>query len=584
MCGIIKSYIGGCLVAFLLALTVVPVDERWPTVEVGLLHVFFYLFIIGGICVFVCKFRVEVTPTDIAACLLIVFYVLSTWLFPKYPCRTDFLKTIETFLLYSALRILFSKINVSERVLLVCLLLAGCYEALLGAFQLFKGYSRNPFFSITGSFFNPGPYSAYLMIAVVIGVVVLQGGRLKQIYITKYLLAFNGSRGFVCKITLWHLFLGGTIIMAVLLLSTWSRSAFVSIGVICLWFFRGCYRRYKYIIYGAVGVLCFLLYFLKQGSADGRMIIWQAALSTWKDAPWLGVGVGGFLHATAAGMAELYEQHYDFSSADVTHYSYNVMLEILVEQGVIGLLIACLLCTSAFLSLNERSRPLFYGMASLFIFSLFSYPFDLLPYRIIAVLVIAWSESTKNKYTFILGCVKSYFVTVFFAFVSFQTFRLTYDVYKADCWYQTFAGMHGEIYISDYQELLYRECDNPSFLFDFGKCLRVSGRYNDSNAILMRGALCSADPMFFVLIGNNFMDMEQFLLAEEYYFKAFVTMPNRLYPLYKLMLFYKETGEKQKAKDVAKYIIGFEPKIESTITNEIKRRANKELMLKKHNE
>lgn len=564
----------------LLAQTVIPVDERWTAVEVGLVHGLIYLFIAGGIYVVVCKHRVEVTVTDIFACLFFMFYILSTWLFPHYPCRTEILKAVETFLLYCSLRILLDKTNVSAWILLVCLVLLGCYEAFLGVSQLFKGFSRNPLFSVTGSFFNPGPYSAYLMIVLIIGVVALQDDRLKKIYIIRHSLAFNGTCVLRAKITLWHLFLVATLLVAVMLPSTWSRAAFVSVGVICLWVFRRGYWRYRYIIWGAVVVLCFFLYFLKQDSADGRLIIWQAALSTWMDDPWLGVGTGGFFHATAAGMAELYKQQYDFSSADVTHYSYNVMLKILVEHGVIGLLFACSLCASVFWGLHKRSRPLFYGMASLLIFSLFSYPFDLLPYRIIAVLVIAWSESTYNKSVFVLGWVKSFLVTVFFAFVCFQTFRLVYDVYKADCNYKTFAGMLGEVYISDYQNLLIQENDNPSFLFNYGKSLRMVGRYNDSNAILRRGVLCSADPMFYVLIGNNFKDMEEFVLAEESYIKAFVAMPNRLYPLYQLMLLYKETGKKQKATDVAKYIIGFKPKVESAVTKEIKRKAYEELGLK----
>ena len=48
-------------------------------------------------------------------------------------------------------------------------------------------------------------------------------------------------------------------------------------------------------------------------------------------------------------------------------------------------------------SLRRSCRPLLYGMVALLTFSMVSYPFDLLPYKIIAVMTVAWGETAGGK-------------------------------------------------------------------------------------------------------------------------------------------------------------------------------------------
>lgn len=122
-------------------------------------------------------------------------------------------------------------------------------------------------------------------------------------------------------------------------------------------------------------------------------------------------------------------------------------------------------------------------------------------------------------------------------------------------------------------EWLSSEGDNHEFLFAFGKKLREEERYKESNAVLRMGTKCSADPMFYVIIGNNYKDMKHYDLAEKSYYKAFAVMPNRLYPLYQLMLLYKDSGDMKKTKAMAKRVIEMKPKIESRLTKDMKDKA-----------
>ena len=134
-------------------------------------------------------------------------------------------------------------------------------------------------------------------------------------------------------------------------------------------------------------------------------------------------------------------------------------------------------------------------------------------------------------------------------------------------------GFSGFYSIEDGYEYLASESDNHEFLFDLGKRLREEGRYNDSNAILCQGTRCSADPMFYVLMGNNYKDMKHYDLAEQAYKKAYSVMPNRLYPLYQLMMLYHDSGDTQKERAMAKRVIEMKPKIESPATRDMKKKA-----------
>ena len=84
------------------------------------------------------------------------------------------------------------------------------------------------------------------------------------------------------------------------------------------------------------------MYFLKKGSADGRLFIWLSSLTSWKHSPLIGTGIGSFFHAEAEGSAELFANNGYiplFDSADVTNFMCNDYLMIILEQGVIGALL-----------------------------------------------------------------------------------------------------------------------------------------------------------------------------------------------------------------------------------------------------
>ncbi len=543
------------IVLIMMLTTIKPVEQRWMECEISIFYGIPVLLLFGLAMLIWKKQRFQCTIADVIAIIWFAYYVGRVWIGNEWPCKMEFLKTAELFLLYISLRIAFNGTKMPAWVLIGSILAFGCYEAWLGASQMYGDkISRHGRFALTGNFLNPGPYSAYLMIGVVVGLVTYKG-MASNIVISPDMAKFIPEKiaTYLKTITWKHLIITAVAIMAMVLPATWSRAAFLGVAVVSLFLYRDKYWKYRYLVWGAILLAGIAFYFIKQGSADGRLIIWKAALTTWIDYPWLGVGVGGFYNAFAEGMAQLSTSNMDFSSADVPDGAYNILLKIVVEQGVAGGVLAISLTAVVLIKLSGNSKPLFYGMAALLVFAMFSYPFDLLPYKVIAVLIVTWSESVGGKRLVEIGRIKVLIMAVFLGFASWQAGKIAEES-------QNYKWMECEL-------------DDHESLFSVGCSLRKDGRYNDSNAILRQGTKCSADPMFYVLMGNNYKDMKQYDLAEQAYKKALSVMPNRLYPLYQLMLLYQDSGDVKKAKAMAKRVIEMKPKIESRATRNMKEKA-----------
>lgn len=546
----IYSIVGCVTVTFLLWLTVMDVEVRWTESNVvlgwsvlGLLLIAVVLHLLTG------GKKLRWNWVDVLVAMWMIYVMGRVWMGGEYACGTEFLKMIGMGLLYATLRGIFAWSKLSPVYFIGGLMLCGVYETVLGMWQLVSGVSRHSQYLMTGNFQNPGPYSAYLMMAAVIGwgwTQELIKGRLRT--------------------AVWCM----TAFMLLFLPATWSRAALVAVGTIALWLYRQKYWKYRWTVWIGVVVSAVGFYLAKQGSADGRILTWTASLTAWWHKPCLGVGIGGFRVACADGVAELYREHptsWLFTSGGVTDFAFNDFLKVLVEQGLVGALLCVATAVLVMKKLYNANRPLFYGLLSLFIFSMFSYPFELLPYQIILVLLSAFAAShvDEDEETIHrkLGRVMLLLVLVPIAFFVAKEMQRRHETDKE---VKMFSGMHHEAFINDYYELKPLEMDNASFLFDFGKTLREAKRYNDSNDVFRQGTQVSSDPMFWVLIGNNYRDMQCYQKAEEAYKKAFAIMPNRLYPLYQLMGLYEETGNVEALRRTAREIMALQPKIKSPAT------------------
>ena len=178
--------------------------------------------------------------------------------------------------------------------LLFALVLTGIAEAIEGIQQL-EGYaySNHSLFPLTGTFFNPGPYSGYLAIILPIGL---------DLFLRKSLptpIRYTGA--------------AYALLCLIVLPAGMSRSAWIAACIACAWVYlthrldwerlNRWQKRHRFstilaliIGCGLLGIGGYRLYSLKKDSADGRVLLWKITTRAIAEKPVQGTGLGGFPH------------------------------------------------------------------------------------------------------------------------------------------------------------------------------------------------------------------------------------------------------------------------------------------------
>lgn len=569
--GSISTYICVLCVVALICTCAVPAQQGWNSSDV-IICIIIPLIAVSGITMcFLSKCSVNFGLTDILVLVLYGYFIIRYYTEATYPAEPMAIHATLAILLYFSLRLLFTGNQINGNVVGLLLLLFAIYESIYGLVQLVEGSSKHYLYLITGSFHNPGPYSACIAIGLVIICIYLKKQPLLDFYSVSTKL--QGVVSYVLQ--------GSATILGCILLITMSRTAIIA-AIFCLFIiFWNSMGRWKWIAIGVTVALGIGLYFIKAGSADGRMVINYVGLHAVAENPVFGSGTGSFFHkfAETTERLSISESSMNLNAVDVIEYAFNDWLRIATELGLTGLVLAGAIVVNSLRNLWIGCRALFLAMIVILVFSVFSYPIELLPYRIMMILIIAFSASHRRVSTI---DVKSQKMSIFamtvmpLVIIGIHVMEISRikEYVEAENGYNIMRGIQDKALIKDYQPLLPLLEDNRNFVFDYGRLLSDAGRYNDSNDILRRGSLVSNDPMFLVLQGNNYRDMEAYDKAEEMYLKAWHTMPNRIYPLYRLMMLYKQVGDESKAIEYAENIINHKEKIASPAVNDIKREAH----------
>ena len=459
--------------------------------------------------------------------------------------------------------------------------LCGIYQAIYGIGQLLGMlHSYHSQFSLTGTFFNPGPYGGFLAVALCTCLSYLA---------ERKFLNFNTVEDATKTIT----YIISAICVAlccIVLPATLSRAAMVAVGgsiaLLCVYnqyihsaltrIVRDCKSR-KSVIGAAVLILitfAILLFWIKRESAIGRLHIWDISFRTMISNP-LGVGLGRFSSAFGQMQANFFANN-DTSSlrayvAGAPEYGFNDIMQIGVEMGLGGVI---LLLGLLIVSLKEikKCNPLNIGLVSLLIFSFFSYPLNLIPFQIITAIFLGYTEPLDtNAYSrsrlIISGATMFLCGLLLFLLKSNISTHKTYrDWEYARRW---FSMEFYEYVLEDYPHYYPTLKNNHQYLYEWGYALHKQGCYERSNTILRQGTLLSADPMFYNVMGNNYKELGEYDTAESCYFRAYYTLPNRIYPLYLLTKLYADKGDAERALEKGREFLNHPPKVISPATREL---------------
>lgn len=456
------------------------------------------------------------------------------------------------------------------------LVVLGGSEAILGLRQLYGfATSGHSMYALTGSFFNPGPYSGYL--AMILPVCLYQ-----------WLVC--GRRG-------GRVVSGGVMLLILCVLPAgMSRSAWLAAGVSCLcvyaWHmdwtdkFRLLWQQQKQrVVMVVVGGFCvlllagYLLFVLKPDSARGRLFMWKITCRAIAEKPLTGYGIHNFAAAYgnaqetyfAAGDYEPWEERV----AGSPEYAFNEYLQAAVELGIplaVCLLVVVVLC------LYRGVRKGRYGICgailSLMIFSFSSYPLQL-PVFIVTfggLLVACLSGADRWQW---LGLAVSVGIIGGFRLKNdLQVEQACREWMNARVLYNAGAYQSAE---KEYGRLYPLLRDRASFLFEYGHGLHKQQQFSKSNRILKEALLRSCDPMILNVIGKNYQQMGDCLSAEDWFIRSTHRLPGRIYPYYLLAKLYAEPSFRQpdKFEKMKWMVLTKEPKVHSTAIRQMREEIKK---------
>ena len=263
--------------------------------------------------------------------------------------------------------------------------------------------------------------------------------------------------------------------------------------------------------------------------------------------------------------------------ADAPEYGFNEFLQLGGEYGLIGLCLFISITGIASGGLFKRNTQQTGGvsgaLSAFLVFACFSYPLHMLPMAMLFVLLLAWSVNVGAKGVRIRRWAGQILWLPVMVLGLVAAWRLT----EKETAYKTWKTARAYFRQGDYQEALNRYTplfsalsDRPAFVFEFGECQFQNAQYGNATAIFLWAAELSADPMVYNKLGKNYQALKQYDRAEKAYVQAAHMIPHRIYPLYLLALLYREMGDMEKARDMARQVIGKEPKVWSPAVEEMK--------------
>lgn len=459
------------------------------------------------------------------------------------------------------------------------LIILGGVEAVWGLCQLYGFVSSNhSFYELTGSFFNPGPYSGYL--AMIFPLCLNEWLLLRE----------KKERELIDNIG--YYLSGGVMLLILCVLPTgMSRSAWVAVIISSVWV---CDRHYSWrskliiiwqkhrrrmigmVVLVLVGLIVgsTALFYLKKDSASGRLFMWKISCLAINQSP-MGYGTGKFAYAYGNAQ-EAYFARGNYSRqeelvAGSPEYAFNEYLQVGMEWGIIVLL-CVLTCIGLCLWWGVKRNRICAcgGVIALLVFAFSSYPMQIPAFVIsfiflLAACVIGRSRIGLMVFALCIGGMSFYIRqnNMYEACKEWTNVKMLYNMGVYD------AAKEG------YEKLYVSLKKRGRFLFEYGHTLHKLRDYDASTEILQEAVCYSCDPMILNIIGKNYQEKKEYEKAEEYLIRSTHRLPGRIYPYYLLAGLYNEWGRKDRMREMVEFVLTKEPKVQSMAVKEMREEMKK---------
>lgn len=460
------------------------------------------------------------------------------------------------------------------------LIALGGMEAVWGLRQVYGlSASNHSLYALTGSFYNPGPYSGYLAMIVPLCLNEWLDAKKK----------INRTWGEQVK---YYVAFGVLLLILCVLPAGMSRSAWISAAISGTWVYgmhEGWGKRLKeigqkhkkkvlFICMAGIIILIVLgyaLFQLKAASASGRLFMWKISCMAIADSPITGHGAESF--ASAYGTAQ--EEYFSKGSYSETEelvagspeYAFNEYLQVAVEYGLPVLLVVLLVIGFCFWKgVKEKRIGVCGGVISFLVFAFSSYPMQIPAFAISFFFLLAACVIGRSRVMLLLFTSLIVLAGVYYwknnedeACKKWTSAKMLYNI-----------GAYSSAK-EDYVELYPELKNRGAFLFEYGHCLHKLKEYDNSTEILTEAMEYNCDPMILNVIGKNYQAMKMYEKAEKYLIRSTHRLPGRIYPYYLLAKLYAEPEywQEEKLEKTIEVVLTKEPKVQSTAVRQMREKV-----------
>ena len=343
---------------------------------------------------------------------------------------------------------------------------------------------------------------------------------------------------------------------------------------------------------------------MRSESANGRLLIWKITGKMIVDRPLFGVGFDRFKSYYMTAQADYFAEKPDSPEAklaDDANYAFNDFLQHTAENGMIGLVLMLLILITAFrvkpqpshtpetfLSFNSYLLSSKAGLAAVAVFAFFSYPAQVLPIKMSVILYLAFITSLSAnqlcsihfpkyipvKYVVALLLAIGLMVTV----PCLKKSRIAWKSWKEAHHLYTLGGYTG--CLPHYEKAWPILKTDGDYLTNYGKALSMANEHQQAIEVLRQAVFYYPNIVVYTALGDSYKALGKTVEAEQAYLTAYYMNPSRFYAQYLLAKLYDETGQTEKATDIANELLQKEVKIPSVAIKEIKEEMRKMVEIK----
>lgn len=355
-----------------------------------------------------------------------------------------------------------------------------------------------------------------------------------------------------------------------LILSTYlqSRLMFVSIILVFAYFyFNSKLIKAKLLI--CCILLLLLLLALKQNSVIGRFFIWKIIFSNISQTPFMGFGLNSFKYIYSEWQSNYFKSNtqwdiYHFV-ADSPSYAYNEFINYYIELGMGFIFITAIVIYINITIFNKSSidfvKALILSNFVILLFSLFSYPLHI--FWVLLLLLL------NHIIIFFLSYKKIRIITCSISVLSMILMVASYIKYNAAKAKWNYSKTIPVSYQADklfFLNFSLSELDqNQYFLFDYAVNLKKAGYADELYTFINKYSKGFNQYEKNLLLGEFFLEKNNYSVAILYFEKAHTIIPNRFLPPYNLMNIAINEKKYAKAIEYSKLITSMPIKVKSNL-------------------